>query len=452
MRAHARDRCGLGDPPRDLGDLVERDLVERRDGGVGIDLLPEDDGLRRRVAGDGVRVLERQHAAPRGVRARPLDLLLLRPVRAQLVDDLAHAGVRLGALARLEARGELQDRHVGERVVDGVDRVREAALLADLVEQPRAHRTAQQGAVDGQRGTVALVARVDRGTVGDAQVRLVGVALLDQGLRGELGRRLPRAVGLDRREAAERLHQLLVLGHVGEVADEERAAARARPLAPAKAEDRVAAERAQVLLGAQDGAPQRVVAERGAVDQVLGDDRRLVVRAGDLLDHDAALAVELLLVELGAADEVRQQVDRVPDDLGAAGDVERDQVVRRVRVELCAHPLGGLVDLAVVRVLLAALEHEVLEEVGHSVLLGPLGARARLERDEHGHRTGAGEVDPVERQPVGEGGGVDLGHGKQPTDGNDPVQEAGRKGSRGPERIPCMTAHGCHRTPHQTAA
>ncbi len=168
---------------------------------------------------------------------------------------------------------------------------------------------------------------------------------------------------------------------------------------------------AQVLLRPEHGPPERVVAERGAVDQVLGHDGRLVVRARDLLDHDAALAVELLLVDLGAADEVRQQVDRVADDLGAARDVERDEVVRRVRVEQRAHALGGLVDLAVVVVLLAALEHEVLEEVGHAVLLGPLGARARLERDEHGHGARAGEVDPVQRQPVREGGGVDLGHG-----------------------------------------
>ena len=95
-----------------------------------------------------------------------------------------------------------------------------------------------------------------------------------------------------------------------------------------------------------------MVAERGAVDQVLGDHRRLVVRAGDLLDHDAALAVELLGVDLRAPDEVGQQVDRLGGDLGAAGDVERDEVVRRVGVEHGAHRLGGLVDLAVVVVLL----------------------------------------------------------------------------------------------------
>jgi hypothetical protein len=54
-----------------------------------------------------------------------------------------------------------------------------------------------------------------------------------------------------------------------------------------------------------------VIAERRLVDQVLGDHRRLVVRAVDLLDHDAALAVELLGVEARAPDEVGQQVDRL---------------------------------------------------------------------------------------------------------------------------------------------
>ena len=137
-----------------------------------------------------------------------------------------------------------------------------------------------------------------------------------------------------------------------EVADQEGAAARADPLAAPEGEDRVARERPQVLLGAEDGPPERVIAERGAVDQVLGDDRRLVVRARDLLDHDAALAVELLGVDLRAPDEVGQQVDRLGDDLGAAGDVEGDEVVRRVGVQLRAHRLRGLVDLAVVVVLL----------------------------------------------------------------------------------------------------
>jgi hypothetical protein len=90
--------------------------------------------------------------------------------------------------------------------------------------------------------------------------------------------------------------------------------------------------------------------------------------------------------------------------------VEGDQVVRGVGVEHRPHALGGLVDLAVVVELLAALEDEVLEEVGHAVLLRALRARAGFER--HEDRQGARPRDrhAVDGEPVGEGGGVDRGH------------------------------------------
>ena len=193
--------------------------------------------------------------------------------------------------------------------------------------------------------------------------------------------------------------------------------------------------------GPEHGAAERVVAEGGAVDQVLGHDGRLVVRARDLLDHDAALAVQLLLVDLRAPDEVRQQVDRLADDLGAARDVEGDEVVRRVGVEHRAHALGRLVDLAVVVVLLPALEHQVLEEVGHAVLLGPLRAGARLEGDEDGDGPRAGEVDAVERQPVRERRRVDLRHRSSV-----PVARCGAgRGLARRREVPSAVLHGCHR-------
>ena len=56
--------------------------------------------------------------------------------------------------------------------------------------------------------------------------------------------------------------------------------------------------------------------------------------------------------------------------------MERDQVVARVGVEDRADPLGGLVDVPVGGVLLAALEHEMLEEVGHPVLVSGRSVRA----------------------------------------------------------------------------
>ena len=82
-----------------------------------------------------------------------------------------------------------------------------------------------------------------------------------------------------------------------------------------------------MLLRTEHRTAQGMVAERRAVDQVLGQHRRLVLRAGDLLDHHAALAVQFLGVDLRAPHEVGQQVDGVGDDLGAAGDVEGDEVV-----------------------------------------------------------------------------------------------------------------------------
>ena len=194
-----------------------------------------------------------------------------------------------------------------------------------------------------------------------------------------------------------------------EVADQERAAARADPLAAAEGEDRVAREGAQVLLGPQHRAAERVVAEGGLVDQVLGQHRGLVVRARDLLDHDAALAVELVGVDLRAPDEVGQQVDRLGDHLGAAGDVEGDQVVRGVGVQDRAHRLGGLVDLAVVVVLLAALEHQMLKKMGHPVLFRALRPGAGVEGHEHGRGAGR-QLHAVQRQAVRQGGGLDARH------------------------------------------
>ncbi len=242
-------------------------------------------------------------------------------------------------------------------------------------------------------------------------MRLVGVALLDRDLRREGGR---RHVGLglgERREAREALVQLLLGGQMVEVAHEERAPARPRPAALAEGDDRRAREAPQVLLRAQHRAPQRVLAEGGAVDQVLGDRRGLVVGAVDLLDHHPALAVELLGVDLRAAHEVAQQVDRRCGGLRAHRDVEGDEIVAGVGVQHAAEALRGLVDVGVRRVLLPALEHEVLEEVRHPVLLRALGARPRVERHQRGERARARDRHAVHRQAVGgDGGGGDARH------------------------------------------
>ena len=260
-------------------------------------------------------------------------------------------------------------------------------------------------------------------------MRLVGLALLDDDLRLERRRGLERLGRLQRREALEELGEGAVGtaasgrppvpvrtrvggggGNVLEVADDERAAARARPAAVAKLEDRVARERPQVLLGAEHGPPERMLAERRAVDELLGDRRGLVLVALDLLDDDPALLVELVGVDVGAPDEVRQQVGGVGGRLGAHGDVKRDEVMRGVGVQRAAEALGGLVDVAVMGELLSALEDEVLEEVRHPVLLGALRARTGVERDEDRDCARAVDSDPVQGQAVGQRRGDDRGH------------------------------------------
>ena len=186
-----------------------------------------------------------------------------------------------------------------------------------------------------------------------------------------------------------------------EIAHQERSAAPACPAPFSERDDALPGEAPEVLLGAEHGAPQRMLAEGRPIDQVLGDHRWLVEGAVDLLNHDAPLPVELLGIDAWPANEVRQQVDRSGGALGAHGDVEGDQVVARVGVQDSTQPLGRLVDVAVVGVLLASLEDQVLEEVSHPVLLGRLVAGAGVERHQHGEGAGAGHLDGVHGQFVG---------------------------------------------------
>ena len=157
-----------------------------------------------------------------------------------------------------------------------------------------------------------------------------------------------------------------------------------------------------MLGGTQDRAAERVVAEHRPIDQMLGDHRRLIFGARDLLHDDPALTVELVGIDPGSRDEVGQQVGRLEQPLGPGGDVERDEIVAGIGVEHRADRLGGLVDVPVVGVFLAALEDEMLEEVGHPVLIGALGPGAGVERGQQRDGAGAGDRDPVYAEAIGQ--------------------------------------------------
>ena len=185
-------------------------------------------------------------------------------------------------------------------------------------------------------------------------MRLVGVPLAHEHAR-LLGRGGVKGLGLRRGlEALEQLIERPVVTEGLEVADGERRPLGGRPAAAPEGQDAVAGEGvAQMLGGPQHGAPQRVIAEYRLVDEVLGDRRRLVLGARDLLDDHAPLPVELVGVDLGAGHEIGEQIGGVEAALRAGGDVEGDEIVAGVGVEHGADALGRLVDVAVGRVLLA---------------------------------------------------------------------------------------------------
>ena len=157
---------------------------------------------------------------------------------------------------------------------------------------------------------------------------------------------------------------------------------------------------ARCSAGPEDRAAQRVIAEYRLVDQVLGDSGRLVVVAGDLLDDNPAFLVELDRVERRPADEIGEQIRGLHALRRACRDVESDEIMARVRVEDGAVALSRLVDVAICLVLLAALENQMLEEVRHPVLFGPLCAGAGIERDHQRDRARAVHGDPVQRHAV----------------------------------------------------
>src|ERR1700744_5949977 len=147
-------------------------------------------------------------------------------------------------------------------------------------------------------------------------MRLVGIALRDESPRHE-GRGGVKRRG--RRQRLKALEQLVGAG-VGpqrlEVADRQCRAALRCPLPVTEGDYAVARERFREMLGrAEHRTSERMVTEYRLVDQMLGQGRRLIVVAADLLYDDTTLLVEFRRVKGRPADEIRQQVSRL-DALG----------------------------------------------------------------------------------------------------------------------------------------
>ena len=140
------------------------------------------------------------------------------------------------------------------------------------------------------------------------------------------------------------------------------------------------------LLAADDVPAERLVAvEKLFVDAADEVARRVEVHV-HLLDDHALLAVDLLGVEAGVPQHVRDHVERDVAVLGRALDVIGGVLLARERVELAADRVDLACDVARARPPLRALEEHVLGEVRDAVRVRRLVARAGGEHHHAGNR------------------------------------------------------------------
>ena len=223
--------------------------------------------------------------------------------------------------------------------------------------------------------------------IGDAvepqqQVNLLE-ALIAAGVAAAVGRRLERRIG-PVRQRTERLG-----GHLDEhvVVDAARGrdnhALGAVVLGHVVDED-IAREAPDTVRRPQDRSAERLIGVGGLLEQVEDQVVGGVVDLGDLLNHDVAFALELVVGHRRVLHDIGEDVDRqrhVP--LEHAGDVRR-LLARGVRVEVSAHRFD-LFDDGERGAPLGALEGHVFEEVRDAVEPGALAARAGI--DPHPHRS-----------------------------------------------------------------
>ena len=294
----------------------------------------------------------------------------------------------VGDLLRHLRRGAGVD---GERAAAGVggwvavDGVRRAHLLADALEQARAHAAAKQ--VVHHRHGIQVVVVLPDARIGQAHVHLLDVLFArdDLPLTALAGNRLLRhAVRAPVAQIA--LRHLLERVQVVLPGDGQHGVVRAVVLA-SEGNERLARDGGNLLVRAQDRAAERMVAKIRLRQQVVDQILRRVLAHGDLLEDDAALLFEVLLVEPGAQEQVGQEVHRAVEVLGDDLRVVAGAFLRGERVHLPAdgvHLHGDFARGAP----LGALEEHVLHEVRQAVFLLRLihGARADPQAHAHGRK------------------------------------------------------------------
>ena len=312
------------------------------------------------------------------MRARELllgDVGLGHPVQLGL-----HQRGHLVHPVRLAARVQAPVAGVGVPGGERIGVVGQAAALADLLEQPRGHATAQDGLHDaqgeavrvrgGQRAAadedVGLLDRLGDGVRAGPHPRgrgpggVHGTTRGGQGFRGELPARGAQG-GED--EAAD-----LVVVEVAGGGDDELVRAVPVRVVP----DHMVAGDGPDRLGRAADRPAEGVAVQHDLGELLVGHVHGVVRVhGELLEDHAALGLELVRVDQGGGEHVREDLHGHRQVLVQHAGVVDGGLLGRAGVGLPAHAVEGGRDVhrgARGR----ALEEQVLEEVRGAVALGRL--------------------------------------------------------------------------------
>ena len=268
----------------DLGDQT----VERENLGVGDNRLPEPGHPRRGR-------LHPEHQPALQVLLGALQLLLGQVACGDVRDLVGGDRERLGEVVL--ARPDVDPDLAGVCVLreEAVDRVGEAALLADLLEEP-GRGGAAEDRVEDRGGEPAAVGAREAGSR-EADVVLLGVLALEApaGLRSLSERRAdtrPLVAGLGALVDGplDERHELVVVDAPG----------RGDHDVPGRVEGAVvaaqgpAADARDHLGGADDRPAEGVTAEDRLADQVVDELLRGVLVHCDLLEHDLALGVEVV--------------------------------------------------------------------------------------------------------------------------------------------------------------
>ena len=246
----------------------------------------------------------------------------------------------------------------------GEDGVGDAAILANGLEEARAHAAAEHG-IEDQGGVAALVGD-GRGGDAEADLHLLeGLLVFEQDAGAGLGGRQlsERLAGIEAGEFfLDGLDKLIVLKVAGggedHVAGVEAAGVVVEQLGLVQPCDGGG--------GAEDGLAQGVIFPEALGEELVHQDVGVVLVDLDLFKDDAALALDVGRGEDGVEHQVGEHVEGDGGVIGEGLDVEADHLLAGEGVEVAAdriHLAGDDQRGAVA----GALEYHVLDEVGDAV-------------------------------------------------------------------------------------